>query len=436
MERIGLNLDPMDMKARKIINKLKKGLPAQLKIEHMTGEPTMFIGVAPSMAKKMKSSMRMGKGMRMRLSPEEMASMEGRTFGFTEGGRITLKSIGKSFKKLGKQAESGLKKFGKDAESGLKLAGRETERGLKIAGREIERGAKSKIGRKIIKGAIDFGADYVLPTVGAMGSAYFGADPELGSYAGEQLGDLAQRRARRAGYGMMKPAVMPKKGLGLFKTIKKLTGVGRSKIIKGVKGVARNVVNNASSIVGDAVAKASGNESLGKRVARVIKTTGDTAITTESGKKTLRAMARASKKEARNMGVEVVDDFIDANLSGAPKMMAQKALKGKYKDASDLIDDVKEGVLGSVLTNGTGMRRGRRMMGSGMAIPNQNVYLSSKRMAVYSGGAISGENPNFVPESGRIGSAYSPFVPAGTPMMPMKGRGNGLYAGSQGRGLY
>ena len=435
MEEIGLNLDPMDAKARKIINKLKKGMPAQLKVEHLMGRPTMSVGVSPTLAKKIKSSMRTGKGLRMKLSPEETASMTGRDFGFTEGGRITLKSIGKSFKKFGKQAESGLKKFGKDAESGLKLAGRETERGLKIAGREIEKGVKSKTGRKIIKGLIDVGADYVLPAVGSMGSAYFGGDPELGSYLGEQLGDVAQRRARRAGYGMMKTAVMPRKGLGLFKTIKKLTGVGRSKIIKSVKGVARKVVNNASSMVGDAVAKASGNESLGRRVAKVIKTTGDTAITTESGKKTLGAMARASKREARNMGVEVVDDWVDKNLSGTPKMMAEKALKGQYKDASQLIDDVKEGVLGSVLTNGTGMRRGRRMMGSGMAIPNQNVYLSSKRMAVYSGGALGGENPNFIMESGKVGSPYTPYVPAGTPMQPMRG-GNGLYAGSQGRGLY
>lgn len=462
MEQIGLNLNPRDLKARKIINKLKKGLPAQLKFEHLTGDPSTFISVAPGVAKKIRSSLRMGKGLRMKLSPSEAESMSG-DYNFTAGGRISFSSIGrkmdkglssisrktkkgikgieKGFKRVGKEFED----FGDDVEEDFKLAGRETKRGLVHAGKEIKRGAESKTGRRIIRGLVDATADYVIPALAGTAGAYFGADPEAMAEMGALGGDYLQKHARSKGYGIrkMKPAVLPveiNQGKGFFKTLKKVTGINRSQVIKGVKSVARKAVSNASEIAGQAVAEATGNESAGRRIAKIIKKTGDTAIKTESGKKTLGAMAKATKREALNMGVEVVDDYIDnSGLPSYAKSAASKALKGKYPSASEFIDDVAEGALGSVLTNGSGMKqtfnKGRRLMGAGMAIPNQNVYLTNQKVAVYKGGRLGGESPQFIPVSGSIGSAYTPYVSAGTPMQPMKG-GNGLFAGSQGRGLF
>jgi len=484
MEQIGLNLNPRDLKARKIINKLKKGLPAQLKFEHLTGDPSTVISVAPNVAKKIRSSLRMGKGLRMKLSPGEAESMSG-DYNFTAGGRISFGSIGrkmdkglssisrktkrgikgieKGFKRVGQEfedleddADEGIntmaRRTRRGVKSGLRQVGREfedfgedTREGFKQAGREIKRGAESKTGRRIIKGLVDLTSDYVIPAMAGTAGAYFGADPEAMAEMGALGGDYLQKHARSKGYGIrkLKPAVkhlgLPQ-GKGFFKTLKKMTGINRSQVIKGVKSVARKAVGNASEIAGKAVAEATGNESAGRRIAKIIKTTGDTAIKTESGKKTLGAMAKATKREALNMGVEVVDDYIDnSGLPSYAKSAASNALKGKYPSASEFIDDVAEGALGSVLTNGSGMKqtfnKGRRLMGAGMAIPNQNVYLTNQKVAVYKGGRLGGESPQFIPVSGSIGSAYTPYVSAGTPMQPMKG-GNGLFAGSQGRGLY
>jgi hypothetical protein len=62
---------------------------------------------------------------------------------------------------------------------------------------------------------------------------------------------------------------------------------------------------------------------------------GNSAIESKNGKDLLRRM----KKEDVNIGVEMVDDYVDANFDGPERDVIQKAMAGKYPSAKELIYD-------------------------------------------------------------------------------------------------
>lgn len=100
--------NPMD---RKMLGKMKRGMPVQLKPEHLQGmKKNVKVALSEDKMKKMMKAMRLGKGVRVCLDPEESEMMEG--VEFTSGGRV--KSIEKAFKKVGKDIKKGLKKTGEE----------------------------------------------------------------------------------------------------------------------------------------------------------------------------------------------------------------------------------------------------------------------------------------------------------------------------------
>lgn len=362
---------------RKQINKLMKGQGVNIPLSQMgsdKGEAVVMLN--PSNAKKMLSSFKRMKGMRLALGPDELQAsvMSGRGFNigkeFKKLGKTIKKGVNRGVKevsKLGRKGLSELEDFGEDAEAGLKMAGRETKKGFIRAGREIKKGAESKTGRKIIRGMVDVTSDLVIPAVSASLGAMAGVDPEAMAEMGSLGGDYLQEYARKKGYGMankimkgsqemkdrmaklramrgmgkMKPAVeyVGLQGKGFYKTLKKVTGINKSDVVKGAKALGREVASRASKAVGEAITQTTGSAMAGRRVEKVINKVADTAIKTESATKTLKALGSASKQQIKRAGAELADDWVDKNLKGADREVAQRALAGKYKNAKDLIYD-------------------------------------------------------------------------------------------------
>jgi hypothetical protein len=68
---------------------------------------------------------------------------------------------------------------------------------------------------------------------------------------------------------------------------------------------------------------------------KVATTAGNRAIESSSVKKTVASLG----PEAKMLGIELVDDYVDNNFSGNEKRVLEKALAGKYPSAKDLIYD-------------------------------------------------------------------------------------------------
>jgi hypothetical protein len=108
-----LDIDLSDALDRKMLGKMKRGMPVQLKPKHLAGvSKNVKVGVSDDKLKKMMKAMRLGKGFRIALAPEETEMIEG--VEFTQGGRISLKKIGKAFKSVGKDIKKGLNKSGEE----------------------------------------------------------------------------------------------------------------------------------------------------------------------------------------------------------------------------------------------------------------------------------------------------------------------------------
>jgi len=488
---------------RKQINKMMKGGAVNIPLSQMGSDKgDTVVMLNPANAKRMLSSFKRMKGVRLALGPDELQAsvMAGRGF-----------NIGKAFKKLGKTIKKGVNKgigeikdFGEDfaekAESGIKEGARETKKGFIKAGREIKRGAESKTGRKIIRGMVDITSDLVIPAVSASLGAMAGVDPEAMGELGSMGGDYLQAYARKKGYGMMnkmkkgteemrermariramrgsgrmKPAVMPPmdlgvpmEGKGFYKTLKKMTGINKSDVVKGAKALGREVSKNASKVVGDAVAISTGSSMAGRRVEKVINKVADTAIKTESASKTLKALGNASVKQIKRAGAELADDWVDKNLTGAERSVAQKALAGKYKNAKDLIYDYADektqpnpellALGGAIYMDGPFKRmRGRPKKGTGAMMSGpfkkamkmnlsglelNNVSSSNTPISKFKTDSRvkpAGDLPTFSPYQGVNSPAMNPFIPKTYTQeggMNAGYGGSGLY-GPSGRGLY
>lgn len=184
-----LDIDLSDALDRKMLGKMKRGMAVQLKPKHLAGvSKNVKIAVSDDKLKKMMKAMKLGKGFRIALAPEETEMIEG--VEFTQGGRISLKKIGKAFKSVGKDIKKGLKKTGEELKKVPKYY------------RKNIREYTSPIAKAIIQEGI--------PLIGAKlveeGFKSAGADPFVAKMAG---------KATQA--GLKKPAKMAykKSGLGM-----------------------------------------------------------------------------------------------------------------------------------------------------------------------------------------------------------------------------
>lgn len=357
----GISCSPAQMR------KLKSGGAVTLTPSHFVeGAPNRIV-VMPNTSRRIQTAMRRNKGVRIALKPEEdLVAM-------TEGGKISLKSIGKT---LGKTAKDVGKVYAD-------------------TGKVIKRGfdktiVDSGVGKKIASHLIDAGTQVLLPAAGSALSMVLG-DPTgmsgeiIGNIAGNELDALAARR----GYGMK-----PRKGKGFFKSLKKVTGINKKDVVKVGKEVGKTAARVGAQVVGEAITAYTGNPAAGMAFERVAVGAADRAIDSKKGKDILKNAAKGAGKQAKLIAVEGVDDYIDKNLTGAEREVAQKALAGKYPSASDLVYDygnskIEEMSSGQQQMMGYGVPRRTR---GGLRMGRGNPYLTGSydvaMRSVRMGGAI------------------------------------------------
>jgi hypothetical protein len=274
-------------------------------------------------AKKMMGSFGKGKGYRLAVMPnEEIMMMEG-------GKLINIKGtvFDRKFKspaelrdtfgvtavgKAGKKAVKGYIGGVEDAIDGTNYVSGVTKRGFNRKIRD------SGVGKEIAKNLIDVGANIVLPAA-LGGLSMLAGDPTgiSGNMVGSVAGKYIDEAAARKGYGVYK----------------KLSKVGISK--KMVKSAGKALLKEAAKAGGEALTAYTGNPAAGVMFEKVATTAGNRAIESSSVKKTVASLG----PEAKMLGIELVDDYVDNNFSGNEKRVLEGALAGKYPNARELIYD-------------------------------------------------------------------------------------------------
>lgn len=401
----GISCSPAQMR------KLRSGGAVTLKGSNFDDGSAHRMMVMPATSRRIQTAMRKNKGVRIALKPDEdLVAM-------TEGGKISLKSIGKK-----------LKKATYDVGSAYKDTGNVIKRGFD---KTI---VDSGVGKEIARQLIDIGTKYVLPE-GLSALSMMAGDPT--GMSGQIIGDMAGERLN---------ALAARKGYGLFKTIKKVTGVNKKAIVGAAKSVGKTAVRVGAQAAGEALSAYTGNPAAGQAFERIAVSAADRAIDSKSGKDILRNAGRGATSQAKMIAVEGIDDYIDKNLTGAEKAVAEKALAGKYPSASDLIYDygnskIEEmgnemGGFGIPRRTRGGLRMGRgaahltsgydtamrsiRMGGAipaGFSVADDRTVLS---MSAPSGDVIQTGSPYQRYSS----PAMSPFI-AGSPQLVGQGMGYG-----------
>ena len=374
------------------IRKLKEGGAITVKPSGMVGTDSPYsVMLRPQTARRMATAMRKQKGLRISLKPDEDLLQE------TQGGKISLKSIGKT---LGKTARDvgGVYKKAFTSDDAMKTY------------------------RQLGHYGLDIGVPILAGVAGEMlgGPAGAAAGSALGSIAADQIG-------RRTGYSQ---------GKGFYKALKKYTGINKTDVKKTAKSMARI----GAEVAGEAITAYTGNPMAGKAFEKVASKTAQAAI--DGG---VKKGVKAGKSVIKDVAAEAVDDYIDKNLSGAEKGVAQKALAGKYPSAKDLIYDYGNSKLEESFDTvetmtGYGIPRrtrgGLRMGGSAYLSPSYNTAMRSIRIGGGDGMAVADSRTVTVtpPPSDiiQLGGPYarfsspsmSPFISSSPQLMkPITGSG-------------
>lgn len=386
------------------MRKLVSGGAITFSPKHFVDDSVHRIKVMPNTARRIQTALRKNKGVRVALKPEEDI------VGMTEGGAISLKKLGKTISKGAKNTAGVIKRgFNKEI-------------------------VDSGVGKEIAKQLIDTGANFVLPT--ALSAASMMAGDPTGK-SGELIGNIAgsqiDKYAERKGYGVFKTA----RKLGLNKV-----GINKKSVTKVAKEVGKTVVRQGAQVVGEAISAYTGNPAAGMAFERIAVAGADAAIDSGNANKAL----KASKKQARMVAAEAVDDIIDKNLSGVERDVAQKALAGKYPSASDLIYDYANAKIPESMS-GYGIPRrvkGGLKMGKGVKLVSSEAEpINVTGFKVADDRVVTPAMPpsNII----QLGSPYqrinspamSPFIPASPQLVGFKQKSGGsVYpAGKMGKGF-
>lgn len=326
----------------------------------ITLQPHQFVGssphsmmVMPNTARRIATAIKKSKGVRVALKPEEDIVA-------TEGGNIlgSLKKAGKQLSSVGKVVKKGFDKTIVD----------------------------TGIGKTIAKNLIDVGVNYALPAAAGVAGEMLGGP--LGGVAG----------AAAAGYaGKYIDSAADKGGYGFFKTLHKMgakkIGITKKTFTKAAKDVGKVAARVGAQAAGEAVAAYTGNPEAGVAFERIAVGAADGAIDSKNAKSILKNAGKGALKQGKMIAIEGVDDYIDKNLTGAERKVAQKALAGSYPDASSLVYDYSNSKIEEL--NGTsGMGIPRRMrgglrMGRGMANLT-SPYAVAMRSATSGAGMMMG----------------------------------------------
>jgi hypothetical protein len=285
------------------IRKLLRGQNITLKPDVFNPNSSTHLKLQQETINRIIKSHKKGKGVRLCLSPnEEVINLQ--------GGKI--KNPFKGTKKAFKEVGNDIKK-----DSG-------------VVKRTFTSDKAMNTYKKIGEHAIEQG----IPVAAALASMAMG-DPTgmsgavVGNIAAEHAADAYRRKVYKD----------EQEGAGLFKAMHKAGfqkhGITKTSVRKTAKKIGKEALSIGADVAGAAIAQYTGSPETGQMFSDSAKRLGNAAIESKNGKDALRQM----KKEAKHIGVELVDDYIDKNLSGVERDIAQKALAGKYPSAKDLIYD-------------------------------------------------------------------------------------------------
>jgi hypothetical protein len=256
--------------------------------------------------KKLNRGVKLGKGITVNFDPYQQQQHRQLKNGGALGSM--LKNVGRATKKtLGRTFDKDLRQ---DTIQGLKTVGRHA----------IEQG---------------------VPSLLSVGSMALG-DPT--GMSGAMLGNVVSEYGSKAYQKKVE-------GKGLFKALHK-AGIKnpKKKLMSGLKNVGRVSAMVGSKVVGDAIGEYTGDPEFGDKFGRLSNNFSQNAINGNL-KESLIESGQLVKKQAQNFAVEAVDDYIDKNLTGNLKRVAQDSLAGKYPQASDFIYDVSD-IYGTNKTGG------------------------------------------------------------------------------------
>jgi len=378
------------------LRKLKSGGAITLKPHQFSEMGSIRAAVMPSTSRKIETAMRKMKGVRLALKPDETISM------MTEGGRI---NIGRELKNLGRKIKRGAEKTFKSAKKGIEDTAGIVKRGFK---KEI---IDSGVGKDIAKGLIRAGTQVILPAAGSALSVLAGDPTGLsGSVIGNELGNRLEGLAERGGYGM-------KCGGSTYRQRQARRVKNTFKAIGRVaKNVGKIALREGAKAAGNALTAYTGNPVAGLALERVAVAGGDKLLDTGSISKA----GKASGKQAKRIAVEVVDDYIDSNLTGTERDIAEKALAGKYPSAKDLVYDYGTSKIEEMTMTGSGIprrTRGGLRMGMGMARKSP-AYEMARSHIRKSGNGIATFKANSItaaPDLGLPIQTGSPFIRLNSP---------------------
>lgn len=423
----GISCSPAQMR------KLKSGGAITLAPRNFVDGSPHRIMVMPNTARRIHTAMRKNKGVRIALKPEEdLVAM-------TEGGKISLKSIGRSLSKAFDPKKNGVANVVNDAGKALTKTGDVIKRGFN---KEI---VDSGVGKAIAKNLIDVGTDVVLPTA-LGGLSMLAGDPTgmSGQAVGQIAGKYINRAAEKGGYGTKKgmrrktarlayeqvggstyAQRLARRTRNTFKDIGKAVKKVASNPI--VKEIGKQALREGAKAAGEALTAYTGNPAAGLALERVAVAGGDKLIDSEGN---VKKAGKAALKQTKRIAVEAVDDYIDQNLTGVEREIAQNALAGKYPSASDLVYDygnskIEEMVPPAFAGYGLPRRtRGGLRMGRGLAHLTPAYAVAMRSATSGAGFRVADDRmitpataPSSIIQTGspyqRINSAaMSPFIPS------------------------
>lgn len=409
------------------LSKLKKGGAINIKPSMIVApeDAVQRIRIGRGKSKKMMNALGKGKGYRLAVMPNEDL-ME-----VMEGGKISIKGtvLDRRFKSPAELRDTfGVTAIGKAGKAGAK--GTVDTAGVVKRGfnREIR---DSGVGKQIAKDLIDIGTNMVLPAAGGVAGELLLGGPvgaavgsTVAGVAGKYIGEAAERK----GYGVYTAI----KGRGLYK---KLSKVGISK--KQVKSAGKALLKEAAKAGGEALTAYTGNPAAGIAFEQVATKAGNKAIDSSSVKKTVKSLG----PEAKMLALELVDDYVDENFSGAEKRAIENALAGKYPSAKDLIYDYGNSKLEEMNTpnafsgygiiprrsstgmrsviRGSGMRRSMSDAGMTMGMGGAPIGPSLKQRMDMRTGAGSGMDMKVLPPQ-----APTSVIQTGGPLIQMYSAAN------------
>jgi hypothetical protein len=249
-------------------------------------------------------------------------------------------------------------------------------KGLKIALKPDEDlidamtgGSLKSIGKKLAKTLIPVATDVILPTaLGGLSMALGDPTGISGAVASNLVKKLIDRKMEKKGRGV-KPKKIVKK---ISKFVKK---IGKNPLIKEL---GKTVLEEGASAVGDALTAYTGNPAASIALDKSVKKSRKLL---KENKGNFKEAVKSTAKDIKRAAVEEVDDWVDKNLTGIERDIAQGALAGKYPTASDLVYDYANSKT-EQLFSGYGVpkkTRGGIRMGKGMAnlTPTYDVAMRS-----------------------------------------------------------